>query len=233
MSSTSFIDPLVWVFLGTGFTVGFGHCIGMCGPIVISMSLNMQAGKTTVPHLLYNIGRIITYSLLGGIMGITGSFTLVTSQIAGFQKGVLVFAGVLIVLMGLMMSGWLTNIRWFGDYSKLQSFMSRAFGRLTQSRTVIAYFPLGLLLGLLPCGPVYTALIASARAGMEAPSIQQGFFKGMILMTAFGLGTVPALLAVGKLAGMKWLTRRNLIYKIGAITMIAVGVYFIVQALQY
>jgi hypothetical protein len=228
-----FIDPLVWVFLATGFTVGFGHCIGMCGPIVISLSLNIKTGNTTWPQLLYNAGRITTYSLLGGIMGITGSFTIVTSRIAGIQKGVLIFSGILIVVMGLLMSGWLAKIQCFGDHSRLQRFISGTYGRLTRSQSVVAYYPIGLLLGLLPCGPVYTVLIASARAGMDTSSILTGFIKGMVLMTAFGIGTVPALLVVGKLAGLKWLTRRNLIYKFGAITMIVVGVYFIFKGIRY
>ena len=47
----SFIDPMVWVFLTTGFAVGFGHCIGMCGPIVISMSLQLKDGNTLWPHV--------------------------------------------------------------------------------------------------------------------------------------------------------------------------------------
>ncbi|MBU2646727.1 sulfite exporter TauE/SafE family protein [bacterium] len=229
----SSIDPLVWVFLATGFTVGFGHCIGMCGPIVISLSLNLRTANTTWPHLLYNAGRLTTYTLLGGIMGATGSFTMVTSRIADVQKGVLIFSGVLIVVMGLMMSGWLTRIQCFGDHSRLQSFLAGGYGRLIRSKSIAAYYPIGLLLGLLPCGPVYTALIAAARAGMEASSMQTGFVKGMILLLAFGLGTVPALLLVGKLAGLKWLTRRSLIYKIGALTMIVMGGYFIIKGIQF
>lgn len=229
----SFIDPLVWVFLATGFTIGFGHCIGMCGPIVISLSLKIKSGNTTWPQVLYNAGRVTTYSVLGGIMGITGSFTMVTSRIAGLQKGILIVSGILIVVMGLLMSGWLSKIKCFGDYSTLQRFISKAYGGLTRSRSVAAYYPIGLVLGLLPCGPVYTVLIASARAGMEASSVWSGFFKGMILMTAFGIGTVPALMVVGKLAGLKWLTCRNLIYKLGAITMMVVGVYFVYRGIRY
>ena len=107
LSSMSFIDPLYAVFLATGFAVGFGHCIGMCGPLVVSLSLNIKDKKLFIPHLLYNTGRIITYSILGGVMGITGSFTLVASHIAGIQKGAMIFAGVLIIIMGLAMSGWI------------------------------------------------------------------------------------------------------------------------------
>ena len=68
----SFTDPLYLIFLTTGFTVGFGHCIGMCGPLVVSLSLNLKGKHLLLPHLLYNTGRVITYTVLGGIMGATG-----------------------------------------------------------------------------------------------------------------------------------------------------------------
>ena len=101
----SSIDNIYWVLLSTGFLVGFGHCIGMCGPIVVSLSLNLKGNRTWVPHLLYNSGRVITYSILGGIMGLSGSFTIVVSNITIIQKSVMIFAGLIIILMGLTMMG--------------------------------------------------------------------------------------------------------------------------------
>lgn len=230
MSST---DTLYVLFLTTGFAVGFGHCIGMCGPIAVSLSLNIKKESVVVPHLLYNAGRVVTYAVLGGIMGATGSFTRVTSGIAGIQKGAMVFAGALIVLMGISMSGWIPLGRIFKDTNPLGGFISSGFERLSAIQSTAGYFPLGLLLGLLPCGPVYTALIAAARAGMEAPNPYEGISVGVMLMIAFGLGTVPALLIVAKLAGMGWLKSRARIYQIGAFLMMAVGIYFIVQGIRY
>ena len=230
MSST---DPLYIVFLLTGFTVGFGHCIGMCGPIVISLSLNMKGKSVLIPHLLYNAGRVITYAVLGGLAGILGSLTLLTSSIVSLQKGVLLFAGVLVLVMGLAMGGWIPFGRIFGDADAGGSVLSKWFQRLSAANSPIVYFPLGLLLGLLPCGPVYTALIAAARAGMNAQAALQGFFSGALLMFAFGIGTVPALLLVGKLTGFGWLKSRHLIYKISSVLMVLVGVYFIIQGIRY
>ena len=97
----------------------------------------------------------------------------------------------------------------------------------------MVYLPLGLLLGLLPCGPVYTALLGAARTGMEAPAIYQGVFAGMTLMIAFGLGTVPALFLVAKLADLGWLKSRDTIYRIGAVLMIIVGIIFIIKAIRF
>jgi hypothetical protein len=229
----SFIDPLYPIFLVTGFSVGFGHCIGMCGPIVVSLSLNLKDRNFFVPHLLYNCGRVVTYALLGAVMGATGSFTLVASNIAGIQKGALILAGILIILMGLAMSGWISFGKVFGDYFNPSGFVSRGFQRLSKVKSTASYFPIGLLLGLLPCGPVYTALLAAAGAGMKAADPFEASTKGMMVMLCFGLGTIPALFLVAKLADMGWLKKRELIYRIGAVMMIAVGIYFVIRGIQY
>jgi hypothetical protein len=229
----SFIDPLYPVFLATGFAVGFGHCIGMCGPIVVSLSLNLKDKSILIPHLLYNSGRVVTYGVLGGVMGATGSFTLVAAHIAEIQKGAMIFAGILIIIMGLAMSGWISFGQVFGDSYNPGGFVSKGFRRLSQIKSPAAYFPIGLLLGLLPCGPVYTALLAAAGAGMNAAGTLEAIIKGMGVMICFGLGTVPALFLVAKLADMGWLKKREIIYRIGAVLMVAVGIYFIIKGIRY
>ena len=230
MSSTS---ALVLAFFSSGFAIGFGHCIGMCGPIVVSLSLNLAGRGVWGPHLLYNAGRCLTYAVLGGLMGAAGSFTGVVSHIAGLQKGVLIFAGALIAVMGLAMGGWLVPVRIFGDNCGSPGFISAGFRRLSAARRTPAYLPLGLLLGLLPCGPVYTALLGVTRAGMEAKSTVQAFWTGGLLMFAFGLGTVPALLMVARLASFGWLRARGVIYRAGAVIMVVMGVYFVVRGVRY
>ena len=230
MSST---DPLYLVFLTTGIAVGFGHCIGMCGPIVVSLSLALRSKSVMIPHLFYNGGRITTYGLLGAIMGLSGSFVGVTAPIAGLQKGIMIFAGFLIIAMGLAMTGWIPLGKIFGEGYGTRGVIQRGFKRLTASKSSLTYYPLGLLLGLLPCGPVYTALISAARAGMEAKSAWEGIIQGTGLMLAFGLGTVPSLLIVARLSGLKWLKSRETIYKISALLMIGVGVYFVIKGVRY
>ncbi len=229
----SSIDPLYPIFLATGFTVGFGHCVGMCGPVVVSLSLNLKGRNLYLPHLLYNAGRVITYSLLGGLMGATGSFSMVASNIAGIQQAALIFAGVMIVVMALAMSGWLPLGKMFADYYNPEGFIVKAFKKLSRIDSVAAYFPVGLLLGLLPCGPVYTALLAAAGAGMNAPTTWDGILKGMGVMFCFGTGTVPTLFLIAKLVDMGWLRNRQFIYRIGTVLMLVVGAYFIYQGLTY
>ncbi len=230
MSST---DPLLVVFLATGFTVGFGHCIGMCGPIVVSMSLSLGEKGIILHHLLYSVGRVTTYTVLGGLVGLTGSFAGVTAPMEGLQKGVLIFAGLLIIAMGLAMTGWISLGKIFGDGHSPGGILSKGFQRLTSSGSPLRYYPLGLLLGLLPCGPVYTAMIAAARAGMEAESAWTGAVRGACLMLAFGLGTVPALFLVAKLSDFRWLRFKTLIYRWGAFLMMGVGVYFVIKGIRY
>jgi len=229
----SSIEALYLTFFTTGLLVGFGHCIGMCGPIVVSFSLNLRTKGVMVPNLLYHLGRVSTYVVLGGVMGATGTFTRITSGIAGIQKGVMIFAGLVIIAMGLGMSGWIPLGRIFGDYYRPQGIISRTFRKLSGIQSTAAFLPLGLLLGLLPCGPVYTALISTARLGMEIQNSLKAILAGMGLMAAFGIGTVPALLTVARLTGSRWLKSREIIYKIGSVLMVFVGIYFLIKGLRF
>ncbi len=226
-------ETLFLLYLSTGFTIGFGHCIGMCGPIVVSFSLNLKEKSIYVPQLLYHLGRITTYAILGGVVAAAGSLTMITANIDTIQKIVMIFTGALIMILGLAMAGWVPLGKLFGDHSSLGGLISKGFGKLINKQSTLVYLPLGLLLGLLPCGPVYTALLGAARAGMDAGSTHQGVLTGMGLMAAFGVGTVPALFLVAKLADMGWLKSRTVIYKIGAVLMIIVGFLFIIKAIRY
>lgn len=226
-------ETLYLLYLSTGFTVGFGHCIGMCGPLVVSFSLNLKKRSILVPQLLYHLGRITTYALLGGVVAAAGSFTMVAAHIERVQKGVMIFAGVLVVLMGVAMTGWLPLGKVFGDRSSPGGAISKGFAKLLKAKSILIYLPLGLLLGLLPCGPVYTALLGAARTGMEAATIFQGVIAGIGLMAAYGIGTVPALFLVAKLADLGWLKSRALVYRAGAILMMIAGVIFIIRAVRF
>lgn len=227
------IKALYLLYLSTGFTVGFGHCIGMCGPIVVAFSLNLKEKNILVPQLLYHLGRITTYALLGGVVAAAGSFTMVAANIESFQKGVMIFTGVLIMLMGVAMTGWLPLGKFFGDRPSPGGVISKGFTKLLKAKSTLIYLPLGLLLGLLPCGPVYTALLGAARTGMEAATILQGVIAGIGLMAAYGIGTIPALFLVAKLADLSWFKSRALIYKAGAVLMMIAGIIFIIRAVRF
>jgi sulfite exporter TauE/SafE len=230
MSST---DPLLVFFFTTGLAIGVGHCIGMCGPIVVALSLSTRGRSAVVPHLLYNFGRIITYGILGGVMGVAGSLTVVASHIEGLQKVVMILTGVLIAVMGLVLTGWVPFLRRFRVCCETPAVPSGVYRRIFSAKTPLVYFPLGLALGLLPCGPVYTALIAVARATMEVGNTVAGFLLGAALMITFGVGTAPALLIVGSLSNTNWVKSRTVVERVGSILMIAMGIYFTVKGIRY
>lgn len=226
-------DSVYFLLFTSGFLGGFGHCIGMCGPIVASYCMAIK-NRGLLAHLLFNYGRITTYTILGGIMGVTGSFLTTVTHIQAFQKGIMMFAGLVIILMGLGLAGWLP-LGWItGRRNQTLSAPSSFF--VNKMRSVFsgnlpsgAFYPMGLATGLIPCGLVYTALITTARAAMEAPNHIVGGIKGMLMMLLFGLGTLPALVMFAKIVNVISIKMRARLYKLAAVVMIAMGALFLVR----
>jgi len=213
------------VFL-TGL-LGSAHCIGMCGGFVLMYSTRGgQAQATRWPaHILYNSGRILTYSIVGGLMGYAGSFVETAAEIRGIQGAALLLAGTLMVGMGLNLIGLL------GRPGSLDSPgitstrpFRRAFLSLMQGGP-LSTFPLGMLLGLVPCGLSYTMEIKAASAG--------GFVQGFFLMAAFGLGTAPAMLALGRLSSVLTARFRSRAYRAAAAAVILLGIQSLLRGLAF
>ncbi|MEN8189083.1 MAG: sulfite exporter TauE/SafE family protein [Thermodesulfobacteriota bacterium] len=228
-------DSIYLLMLASGFLGGFGHCIGMCGPIVGSYCVLME-DRRFLPHLLYNYGRITTYVLLGGLLGYSGAFLGTVQTLQVFQKAVMIIAGVVIILMGLGLGGWLPFLQPLiggsggGRFTTLFSgWVKNIFsGKLP----VAAFYPMGIVLGFIPCGLVYTALITTARAAMEAENELTGLLQGGLLMLLFGLGTLPALLLVGRFINIISLKMRENLYKLSAVFMVIMGIIFLVNGIK-
>ncbi len=220
----------IYVLMFTsGFFGGFGHCLGMCGPVVASYSVAIK-NKSLVPHILYNLGRISTYTLLGGIIGMTGSFIGMVGHIHGLQRLIMTLAGVLIILMGLGLAGWLPFIKYYKDRDILSShFIGRITNLSSGNLTIGSFYPIGIFLGFIPCGLVYTALITTARAGMEAENHFFGFIEGIFMMLLFGLGTMPSLLLFGRIINIIGAKLRARLYRLSAIVMVIMGIVFIAR----
>jgi len=224
---TSISHSIYGVFVLMGLTVGFGHCIGMCGPIAVSVSLSAKGKRPFLSHVLYNGGRILTYVLLGGLMGFFGSFTRFAVNLMMIQKTVLLLTGLGVAVTGLVMAGVVPGIRIFDGNPGSGGVLAKGLKYFAGRNSPPAYLYSGMLLGLLPCGPVYAALAASAGAAMEARTPLGGVLTGMGAMFCFGLGTAPSLLALGKLAVLGLLKWRPLVYRLGGLVMTGMGVYFV------
>jgi sulfite exporter TauE/SafE len=212
--------------LTTGILGGFGHCIGMCGPLVASYSLagsktpSPLVGRIT-PHVLYNSGRITTYTLIGGVMGLSGSFINVAGKLANIQNIVAVFAGIIMMLMGITIAGRGGSTAWI---EKHNTALLRAAAGIRASSSSFRYYPLGIVLGLLPCGLSYTVFIAAAGTG--------GLFPGMLTCLLFGLGTLPALVAFGAVISSLTAALRTRIYRASGVLVILMGIYYLYRGIS-
>ena len=173
------------------------HCVGMCGPLVLGQVADRMAclagGRLTSAHRLraglllpYHAGRVTTYALLGAASGFIGSAGAANFRPVG--GALMLFAALLFLRQAVRRLGG----RAAPPAAGWGRALARLAGRLDRTRPA-GGFVLGLLLGLLPCGFLYAALAASAAAG--------GAGAGAAAMAAFGLGTVPALAALGLAGG--------------------------------
>lgn len=218
--------------LGTGFFGGFGHCIGMCGPLIATYTLTIQASpiERLKPYLIFHSGRLMSYSLIGGFMGLTGSFVATVKVFAHLQTLALTLAGILMILTGLSIFRFTTSpvytFRFFKGLIKVMKGISESGG-------MGSLFPLGLLNGIIPCGLSYTAFIAGAGIGASEVNPVAGFLKGMLLLLIFGLGTLPSLFLLSQLVSKGSAIIRKRFYSIAGVFMIVSGAVFIYRAIYW
>jgi sulfite exporter TauE/SafE len=214
--------------LASGFAVGFGHCAAMCGPLVGSLALAAAPGgqsRSVGGQLAYHAGRVTTYALLGAVMGATGAFLNVAGRLAGLQDAVAIGGGILLVLVGLSAAGLSAGLRRVearlsaGLRRVVRALIDRSEGGGGSGRL----YPVGLALGVLPCGASWTAFLGAAASGSPA--------RGLVLALAFGLGTVPALLLVGAAAAAVGARLRGALYRAGGVLIALVGVLFVLRGL--
>lgn len=224
------MESALIVMLLAGLAGGFGHCIGMCGPVVAAYSLGEQRLRY-LHHILYNLGRITTYMFMGAVVGLTGSFLVLTSSIEKIQAAIMVLAGISIIIMGIAIGGWIPVRRSPKSSSWLSSTIQKTMELFKGPRTAGTYYPMGIVLGFLPCGLTYTVLLAAARAAMDADNHLAGMLQGAFMLLFFGLGTAPALLLVGRVINIIGAKARDRLYKLASLIMILTGVYFVVKVL--
>jgi len=218
------------VFL-IGLFGGFSHCIGMCGGFVMTYTLKLSENtpqgnsnfwQKLYPHLLYNSGRVLTYTLLGELFGLLGSTLGFMSAFKGFQGGLMLFAGMIMIFMGLDFAGFFPSLspNYFPGVNKFKNLVRNMLNRVRPGNI----FGLGFVLGFLPCGLVY-AVAAKAAA-------TQSVIGGGLTMLIFGLGTFPAMVITGVGAHLLSGKLRNRLYKIAAILVIILGVITVAKSLK-
>jgi len=210
------------------FLGSFGHCIGMCGGIVIAYSStkveqHWDKKQQTAAHLLYSFGRVFTYSILGAIFGYIGG----VATFSNTANGILwLVAGTAMILTGLSLIGKIKFLTLIEHTFSKSKWYQENFRSLLHSQTFFSFFLLGMLNGLLPCGFVYFFAITAASTASP--------FYGAVVMIIFGLSTIPALFSLGFFVGLfKKSGFRNIMIKLAAVSVIIYGSYTIYNGYDY
>lgn len=220
-------EPLdFFLMMALGFLGSFGHCVGMCGPLAVALSLSQSAAagprnrwRSLRFHGLLNGGRILSYTLVGAGIGGLGSVLVVGGQLAGIDSTLrhwlTVGTGSLLIWMGLAQViptllpklPVLHPLLSAGLHQRLHQVMMHL-----SSRSPLL---LGMCWGLIPCGFLYAAQLKAAATS--------DLWQGAIALFGFGLGTLPAMLGIG-LSG-SWLSRdrRTQLFRMGGWVMLATG----------
>ena len=171
------------------------HCLGMCGPILLAFSQAVRPARVGAPpaveFLAYHAGRIWTYALLGLIAGACGTRLRAGAALYGWQRPAGILAGVLVILAGLLLLGFLPARRleaWLNGCGLARLRGAGWFATLAGSAGAGPRLLLGALMGFLPCGLVYAMLALAATLPTPA--------HAAAAMLVFGIGTVPSLTAV-------------------------------------
>jgi sulfite exporter TauE/SafE len=171
--------------------LGSAHCFGMCGGISGLFAVNASAASLCQQFpraIIYNLGRILSYALLGAVVALLGKTAV--SSIPDLAAPVRLASGLLIVLIGLQLAfGWRILAPLENAGAKLWHRIAPAAKGLVPAETSIQALGLGLIWGWLPCGLVYSVLLLAATTAEPV--------SGGTVMIAFGLGTMPAMLATG------------------------------------
>jgi uncharacterized protein len=197
--------------------VGSFHCAGMCGPIAFALpKFSSDKAHLFTSRLVYNIGRIFTYGVLGAIIGSFG-FGL---KLAGWQQSVSIFSGSIII--------GITAIRFFAPKMagkfEMNLWGNKAYAKLFSSKYFYAFFLIGALNGLLPCGFVYLALMASLAS--------QSVYEGALFMVLFGLGTFPMMFSISFLGQIITLKARQNINKLTPLFALVFACIFILRGMN-
>ncbi|GAP97849.1 urease accessory protein UreH domain-containing protein [Leptolyngbya sp. NIES-2104] len=215
-----------------GFLGSFGHCLGMCSPLTVAFSLshhNRSKWQQVRFNVLLNLGRILSYAIVGAAIGALGSVLIAGGQLAGIDSGLrrtlAIVTGLLLIWFGLsnINASWLPRVPILHPIQgKLHDRFSAWMAELSRSHHWGTPALLGMIWGLIPCGFLYTAQIKAAETGNTA--------HGAITMLAFGLGTAPMMISTGLFASALSRDRRSQLFKLGGWVTLTIGLLTLLRS---
>lgn len=216
------------LLMGLGFLGSFGHCAGMCGVITAAFSLSSKSETVSRWqqcrfHLLLNLGRILSYALVGAGIGALGSVLVAGGQLAGIgsvlRRSVSLLTGGMLIWFGLVQvsPNLLPRLPLLNPMieEKLHQSLNRAVVQLSLQKQWWTPLLLGLTWGLMPCGFLYAAQIKAAETS--------NLWIGGLSMLAFGLGTLPMMVGVGMTTALISRDRSGQLFRLGGWITIAIG----------
>jgi uncharacterized protein len=238
-----------------GFLGSFGHCLGMCGPLTAAFSMSQPTADRYPPsafdplaapspplmspppafwpqlrfNLLLNLGRVLSYALVGAAIGSFGSILIAGGHLAGIdsalRRGLAIMTGLLLIWFGLAQ----INPQFLPHVPLLHPLtQSKLHDRLSKTMVHLSTLPywwtptlLGMIWGLIPCGFLYAAQIRAAETG--------SLWGGAATMLAFGTGTLPMMLGVGVSTAFLSRDRRSQLFRLGGWVTLTIGLLLLLR----
>ncbi len=206
------------------------HCLGMCGPLVLAYSLNLNAPEAsarriwpsgTLHHFAFHMGRITTYGLLGGAAALLIGMAGFVSYFKGLRSVLTLAAGLAMIVLGLQ----LLKVFRFPSFSLPSAGGNGRAFRLINSRSLTSKYILGISVGFLPCMLPWAMVMKASSS--------QNFFHGFLTMVLFGVGTIPVLFFTGLFASFLSFRLRLLGERLAGLSVIVMGAILVFKGLKY
>lgn len=209
---------MLYTALLFGLIGGF-HCIGMCGPIAFMLPIDRnQKVRGIWQTTLYHGGRIFSYSMIGFLFGLLGK----GFYFFGLQQQISIAVG-LVMILSIVAPKLFAKFSISRPIYRFTSSIKNRLGQSLKRKESTTFFTIGFLNGLLPCGLVYMAMIASLTSTT--------ILEGVLYMALFGLGTVPLMSAVVLLGNVSNYINRQKIQKVIPYVVVVIGFAFVLRGL--
>lgn len=212
------------IHITAGFILGFLgslHCLGMCGPIALALPINQTTKATFIAsRILYNLGRVVSYSLMGLVFGLLGD----RLQLIGLQQFLSVGAGLLILIYALFPQKSEALVLSIPIMQLVLTKINNLIGPLFKQKSIFALLKIGILNGFIPCGFVYIGIAGAIATGSP--------INGMFFMFLFGMGTIPLMLAVSIFTSVISMKVRLRLRKVVPVFVVLMAIVFIFRGLN-